>query len=126
MEVYKGTVQSMSGSTATVVHSEHPDIVTRPLVVPFYWRETMGKLKVGDEVYFFEDDEHGGYIIGRTDGEWDNNITADVTLTGSLSVSKDVTASGSMTAAQDVTGGGVSLKNHTHGGDSGGQTTPPN
>lgn len=107
MEVQKGKVQTMSGKTATVIPNEHPDIVTQPLVVPFYWRETMGNLQAGEEVYYLEDDEHGGYIIGRTDGEWDNKFT------GTLTVTEDVTASG------------ISLKNHTHTGDSGGSTSPP-
>lgn len=107
MEVQKGTVQSMNGTTATVVPSEHPDIVTQPLVVPFYWRETMGNLQAGEEVYFLEDDAHGGYIIGRTDGEWDN------TLRGTLTVTEDVTASGK------------SLKSHTHTDSQGGSTSSP-
>lgn len=107
MEVQKGKVQSMDGKTATVIPSEHPDIVTKPLVVPFYWRETMGNIKAGEEVYYFEDDEHGGYIIGRTDGEWDNKFT------GTLEVTEDVKANG------------ISLKTHTHTGDSGGKTSTP-
>lgn len=119
MQVQKGTVQKMTGDTATVVPKEHPDIVTRPLVVPFYWRETMGNIKAGDEVYFFEDGELGGYIIGRTDGKWDN------TLRGPLKVTQDITAEANIEASGDVTADGISLKNHTHIGDSGGSTTGP-
>lgn len=111
--IQKGTVQTISGKTATVIPAEHPDIVTQQLIVPFYWRELMGNLQPGDEVYYFEDDAHGGYIIGRTDGEWDN------TLRGSLSVTEKVAADG------DVTASGISLKNHTHTGDSGGSTSTP-
>lgn len=107
MEVQKGRVQSITGTTAIVVPNEHPETVTQPLVVPFYWRATMGNLQPGDECYFLEDNEHGGYIIGRTDGEWDN------TLRGTLTVTDDVTA------------GGISLMSHTHTGDSGGDTSAP-
>ena len=107
MEVQKGTIQSISGATATVIAAAHPDIVTQPLVVPFYWRETMGNLQAGDTVYYFEDDEHGGYIIGRVDGEWDNTIRGKLTVT------------------EDVEADGISLKNHTHTGDSGGDTSTP-
>ncbi len=107
MTTGKGTVQSITGSTAVVVPAEHPDIVTRPLVVPFYWRAAMGNLQPGDEVYYLEDDEHGGYILGRTDGEWDN------TLRGTLAVTGDVTA------------GGISLMQHTHTGNMGSPTSAP-
>ncbi len=107
MTTGKGIVQSITGSTAVVVPAEHPDIVTRPLAVPFYWRATMGNLQPGDEVYYLEDDEHGGYIIGRTDGEWDN------TLRGTLAVTGDVTA------------GGISLMQHTHTGNMGSPTSAP-
>lgn len=119
MTTGKGTVQSMSGSTAVVVPAEHPDIVTRPLVVPFYWRETMGNLQPGDEVYYLEDDEHGGYIIGRTDGAWDN------TLRGSLTVTEAVQCQSSLTADGDVTAGGKSLMAHTHIGNLGTPTSAP-
>jgi len=109
----------MSGSTAVVVPAEHPGIVTRPLVVPFYWRATMGNLQPGDEVYYLEDDEHGGYIIGRTDGEWDN------TLRGSLTVTDAVQCQSELTADGDVTAGGVSLMQHTHFGNLGTPTSTP-
>lgn len=109
MEVQKGRVQSISGGSAVVIPNEHPETVTQPLIVPFYWRETMGNLQAGEECYFFEDNEHGGYIIGRTDGEWDN------TLRGTLTVTEDVTASG------------ISLKTHTHtSSNAGSPTSEPN
>lgn len=117
--IQKGMIQTMSGKTATVIPAEHPDIVTQQLIVPFYWRALMGNLQPGDEVYYFEDDEHGGYIIGRTDGEWDN------TLRGTLTVTEDITAEANVTANGDVTASGISLKSHTHTGDSGGSTSAP-
>lgn len=114
MEVQKGTISSMNGSTATVVPSDHPDIQTQPLVVPFYWRKTMGNIQTGEQVYFFEDGEHGGYIIGRTDGDWDN------TIRGTLMVTADVIG------LSDIKAGSVSLQNHIHTSAAPGtQTTPP-
>lgn len=120
MEVQKGIVSQMMGACATVTPSQHPDIVTQPLVVPFYWREQMGNLQAGDEVYFIEDDAHGGFIIGRTNGEW------DFTLRGSLVVTEKVTAE-NITAKADATAAGVSLKSHTHTSAApGAPTSPPN
>lgn len=120
MEVQKGTVSQMMGSTAIVVPSLHPDITTRPLVVPFYWRETMGNLQSGEEVYFIEDEAHGGYIIGRTDGEWDNK------LRGSLEVTEEVKAK-TLSAETDATAAGISLTQHTHTSSTAGSpTSPPN
>lgn len=62
-----------------------PGIVTHELVIPFYWRETMGNIRVGESVYYLEDESMGGYVIGRCDGEWDG------TIRGSLTVMEDVT-----------------------------------
>jgi phage baseplate assembly protein gpV len=50
-------------------------------------------------------------------------LKGDVVQTGG-----DVSMSGTATVAVDVIGGGISLKNHTHGGvtTGGGNTAPPN
>lgn len=107
MYVGKGTIQQISGSTATVIPDEHPEMVTLPLVVPFYWRETMGNLKPGEKVYYIEDNAMAGYIIGRTNGDWDNTIRGELTVT------------------KDVSAGGISLVEHTHTGNMGNPTSPP-
>lgn len=119
MEVQKGTVQNITEDKATVIPATHPDIVTQPLIVPFYWRKDMGNLKAGDKVYFFEDEEHGGQIIARVDGNWERKIDCEITVTG------DITAEANVNASKDVKAGSISLKNHTHGGDSGGTTSTP-
>lgn len=119
MEVQKGTIQDMSGETATVIPATHPDIVTQPLIVPFYWRKDMGNLKAGDKVYFFEDDEHGGQIIARVDGNWERKIDCEITVTG------DITAEANVNAKEDVKAGSISLKNHTHIGNMGAATSTP-
>lgn len=119
-------MSSMDGSTATVASLEHPGVVTRPLVVPYYWRELMGNLKVGETVYYIEDDAHDGMIIARADGNWDQTIRGTltveqaVTFNATLSVQSDITAQsnvtvqGSITASGTITGGTVSLQLHTH------------
>lgn len=55
------------------------------------------------------------------------NITlnGNLTVNGDVTVKGDITADGTITASVDVVSGGISLKNHTHTGDSGGSTSPP-
>lgn len=45
---------------------------------------------------------------------------------GAMTAQGDIQTAGTVAAGTDVTGGGVSLKSHTHTGDSGGTTSPPN
>jgi phage baseplate assembly protein V len=76
----------------------------------------------------------GGKVAITADGGV--QITGDTTITGTLTVTEatdlgatlhvadDVTVDTQLTAATDVTGGGISLKNHKHGGvQSGGSLT---
>lgn len=58
-------------------------------------------------------------IVLRNGGTTVTIKAGGVTIDGSLTVNGAVAASG------DVTGGGVSLKGHTHTGDSGGSTSAP-
>lgn len=46
----------------------------------------------------------------------DVTITGNVTITGDVSITGDAQASGTITGSTDVVGGGVSLKDHKHGG----------
>lgn len=120
MQIQKGTLQSVNGSTATAVSAEHPDIVTRELVIPFYWRELMGNLQPGEEVYYIEDDEHKGMIIGRTDGNWDQKIR------GTLTVEEAVTMNDTLKVTGEVTSGTIALTAHKHTSAAPGTpTTPP-
>lgn len=138
MQVQKGTVQSVNGSTATCVSAEHPDVVTRPLVIPFYWREQMGNIQPGEEVYYLEDDAHSGMILARCDGNWDFTLrstltveqdvtlNANITAQGNADVQGDVAVGGSVTASGEVTSGAVALTTHTHTSTApGNPTTPP-
>lgn len=104
----KGKIHSIEsgGTKARVVPGDNSQIVTLPLIIPFYWRAEMGNVQIGDEVYYDEDPSLGGMIHGRTNGEWDNAFRGAFTIT------------------EDVTAGGISLKNHTHGGvEAGGSST---
>lgn len=53
------------------------------------------------------------------------NFTGNMTIDGNLKVTGNITVTGNVTAGGDVTAGGISLKNHTHPGDSGGTTGKP-
>lgn len=120
MQIQKGTLQSVNGATATAVSAEHPGIVTRELVIPFYWRELMGNLQPGEEVYYIEDDEHKGMIIGRTDGNWDQKIRGTLTVEEAVQVNSTITASG------EITSGAIGLTSHKHtSAEPGTPTTPP-
>jgi phage baseplate assembly protein gpV len=48
------------------------------------------------------------------------------TIDAPLIVNDTITLNSSMTASGDVTAAGVSVSGHTHTGDSGGTTSPPN
>ena len=120
MEIFTGTVQSIGGAKAVVVPDEHPEIVTREYIVPYYWRKEMGNIQPGEKVLCALDDDEHGYILMRCDGEWDytlrNTLTIEqaVTMNDTLSVQSNVTIGGNMTATGTVTCGSVTLQTHTH------------
>lgn len=111
MDIQKGTVETVQGGRATVIPTAHPEITTRPLVLPFYWQERMGNIQPGDTVIFAETDDHDGVILARLDGEWDNTFRAPLTMAETVTAEKDVTAAG------------VSLQNHTHTSSQPGEPT---
>lgn len=115
MEIKKGKIHNIEngGKTARCVPSDNSEIVTLPLVIPYYWRREMGNIQIGEEIYYLEDDGLGGYIIGRTDGEWDYTLRGPMKIEENLTVTEDVTASGK------------SLVKHTHRDSQGGTTSPP-
>lgn len=51
--------------------------------------------------------------------------TPQTTITGNATIQKNLTVAGNVSASGDVTAGGISLKGHTHPGDSGGTTGNP-
>lgn len=46
----------------------------------------------------------------------DVDMTGNLEIIGNITVTGNITASGTITGTTDVIGGGISLKNHTHGG----------
>lgn len=106
-QINKGTVASIDGNTARVVPSDATGRPTAKITIPWHLRGNTGQLRKGTEVVYVEFDDATGLLLGRADGEWGAYLP-------SLS-------------AGDVKAGGVSLKNHKHGGvapGSGSTSTP--
>ncbi len=128
---FTGIVQSISGAKAIVVPDQHPEIVTREFIVPYYWRKEMGNIQPGEKVLCVLDDDMHGYVLMRCDGEWDytlrNTLTIEqaVTMNDTLSVASDATFSASLTATGTVQGGSVILQSHTHNSSAPGTPTSP-
>lgn len=95
-QINKGKIGSISGNTARVIPSDASARPTAKITIPWHLRGDSGKLKKGTEVVYVEFDDSTGLLLGRADGEWGAYLP-------SLS-------------AGDVKAGGVSLKNHRHGG----------
>lgn len=67
-----------------------------------------------------------GFCIGTVDGSVYLVVTTGgIEILGDVNIEGNLTVTGDITATGDVVAGGISLKSHTHGGDSGGSTTPP-
>ena len=95
-QINKGKIASVSGNTARVVPSDASAKPTAKITIPWHLRGDTGNLKKGTEVVYVEFDDATGLLLGRADGEWGAYLP-------SLS-------------AGDVKSGGISLKNHRHGG----------
>lgn len=65
-------------------------------------------------------------IKGDIEQVGDYTQTGNKTLKGNFTQAEGDSISSGTITAKDMVADGVSLKNHTHGGDSGGTTTPPN
>ena len=69
----------------------------------------------------------GDYILtGKKTHTGDYDITGDIKITGNLNVSGNITVGGTIGSGGDITISGKSFLGHTHTGDSGGTTSPPN
>lgn len=103
-QINKGKIASISGNTARVVPSDASGKPTAKITIPWHLRGDSGKLKKNTLVVYVEFEDSTGLLLGRADGEWGAYLP-------SLSTG-------------DVTAGGISLKNHKHGGvDTGSGTT---
>lgn len=65
-------------------------------------------------------------ITGDLTVDGNTEITGNLTVRGDVQVDGNVTVDGDITAQGEVTGKGIALSTHTHPGDSGGTTGPPN
>lgn len=95
-QINKGKIASISGNTARVVPSDASGKPTAKITIPWHLRGNSGNLKKGTLVVYVEFEDSTGLLLGRADGEWGAYLP-------SLSTG-------------DVTAGGISLKNHKHGG----------
>ena len=103
-QINKGTIASISGTTARVVPSDANAKPTSKITIPWHLRGNTGNLKKGTAVVYVEFDDSTGLLLGRADGEWGEYIPKLRT--------------------EDVTADGISLKSHKHGGvETGGGTT---
>lgn len=113
-QINKGKIASISGNTARVVPSDANAKPTAKITIPWHLRGNTGKLQKGTEVVYVEFDDSTGLLLGRSDGEWGAYLPS-------------LTAGSVVTPEGDVTAGGISLKNHRHGGvetGSGNTSTP--
>ena len=110
----KGYVSAVleGGNKVTVVPACSGDVVTQPLVVPFF---LLGTMKPKKEIVFCSFSDGSGIVLANLDGTWSQKLDGDISIAGKLSVS-DLEASGAVSA------NGVNLGDHTHT-DSNGETT---
>ena len=128
-QINKGKISTIEGeddrngdkTAARVLPDTADEVVTRPLVIPWYLRGKMGDLKQGDGVVFVQFEDGEGILIARTDGEWPGVILGDISLEkGGLDiVDKDLNV-----ITGDAKAGNISLKQHIHAGVHG-NTSPP-
>lgn len=129
-EINKGKISTIEGNTAKIIPSTASASVSRPLVIPWYLRGSMGGLEVGLEVVFCVFDDMSGIILARVDGNWPGKIPDDITITGKVTTQAEVTMAAAVTmqAAATATSGltvnGVAMQTHTHVGAHG-ETSGP-
>ncbi len=127
-EILKGTISTIESSildangypaTAKVI-SATGGSVTKPLIIPWHLRSTMGNLASGVEVIYALFEDKSGYILGRADGEFQGVIPYSFTVDGSQ------TTTGNVSAADFISDTYGSTNAHTHTDSQGGTTSAPN
>lgn len=120
--IQKGRISSVEGSpdrngdltAARVVPDTASDIVTRPLVIPWWLRGKMGELKQGVSVAYAMFEDGTGLILSRMDGEWSGTVIGNVEIiNGNVNVPNG-----------DVIASDISLKGHIHTAPDGVTSTP--
>jgi hypothetical protein len=118
----KGYVSTIleEGKKVTVIPATSGDVVTQPLIVPFF---LLGTMKPRKEIVFCSFPDGTGVVLAALDGSWNHNLAGSVTISGTLSAGA-VAASGAVSGGS-VSAGGVSLSGHTHTDSRGGSTSGP-
>lgn len=80
-EIEKGTISSLTSTTATVVPSFSDDPVSAELVIPFY---LVRCLEPNMEVVYAMFEDNTGVILARCDGEWNHDLDGDVRIRGDI------------------------------------------
>lgn len=139
-KILKGKISSIEespvdekglASTAKVI-SLIGGSVTRPLIIPWWLRGSMGKLMQGTEVVYVEFEDKTGFILSRFDGDFQTNIPYDLIVDGNITQNGNSVINGkseildSITASDFVSISKGSYNEHTHKDSQGGSTTPPN
>ena len=133
-EILKGKISSIEASpvdakghpTTAKVISSTGGSVTRPLIIPWYLRGTMGNLLSDTEVVYALFEDKTGYILGRFDGEFQEHIPYDLIIDGNTTTNGESTVTGNVSAADFVSKTYGSTNSHTHTDSQGGSTTAPN
>lgn len=110
-DIKKGVINEIAPDLrhARILNKLEDNYITRPLVIPWYLREDLGALRVGDVVAYAEFLDFTGVIIDRMD-----SIGGEV-------------FPWLVTSKVDFVSDTVSGKTHTHGGiePGSGETAPP-
>lgn len=77
--IYKGTIASISGTTARVIPSDDTGRPTAYITIPWHLR---GYLQKGTEVVYVEFDDATGLLLGRTDGKGGGTTTQTAAVAG--------------------------------------------
>ena len=97
------------------------------------WSEKTKPPEGAEKLYRLDMDRAPGVAMVRYDGKEkkllvkapDTTIGSHVHVIGNVTIDGNLTVDGDIAVSGDVVAGGVSLRHHTHGGDSGGSTTAP-
>lgn len=113
----KGFVSTVleDGKKVTVIPACSGDVVTQPLVVPFF---LLGTMKPKKEIVYCSFTDGTGVVLANLDGTWSRALDGDISITGKLSV-------GSLEASGGVSANGVDLGSHTHTESTGSKTSGP-
>ena len=121
-EIQKGKISTIE--TEPVDEWNHPTTarvfaltggsVTRPLIIPWWLRGSMGNLKPGDEVVYIIFEDMTGWILGRFDGNFQHYVPYDVILDGFVKVTNYADVTNNVSGADFISAEYGSTNNHTH------------